>query len=96
MVLHSQLILTVNPDHSWPESIRYHHAALERFAGYAKVVQHVMGENWFETTPLTGMFGFSLRTQTPSYRYFGGRIGTPPFGDHALGGGSVFGSFGTY
>lgn len=96
MVLHSQLILTVNPDYSWPESIRYHHAALERFAGYAKVVAHVMGESWFETTPLSGMFGFSLRTQTPPYLYFGGRIATPPFGDHALSGGSEFGSIGTY
>lgn len=95
-VLHAQLVQTVNPDSSWPESIRYHHAALERFAGYAKVIEHQIGENWFEETPLASMFGFSLRTQTPAYRYFDNRIGTPPFGDHALNGGSEFGSFGTY
>ncbi|ACT00641.1 heparinase II/III domain-containing protein [Paenibacillus sp. JDR-2] len=96
VVLHAQLMQTVNPDSSWPESIRYHHAALERFAGYAKVTRHMMGENWFQDTPLASMFGFSLRTQTPAYRYFDNRIGTPPFGDHALSGGAEFGSFGPY
>ncbi|WP_438351513.1 heparinase II/III domain-containing protein [Paenibacillus sp. FA6] len=96
MVLHSQLVMNVNPDNSWPESIRYHHAALERFAGYAKVLSHVMGENWFETTALAQMFGYSIDVQTPGYRYFDGRVGTPPFGDHMLTGGSEFGSYGTY
>lgn len=93
MVLISQLRLNINPDHSWPESIRYHTAALERFSGYAKVVKHVMGENLFETTPLKGMFEFMLQTQTPPYRYFNHRIGTPPFGDHALRDGSEFACF---
>ncbi|TCM99740.1 heparinase II/III-like protein [Paenibacillus sp. BK033] len=95
-ILKAQLELNVNPDSSWPESIRYHHAALERFAGYAKVLQNVQGENWFEITPLTRMFGFSIEMQTPAYEYFSGRIGTPPFGDHALGGGEEFGSFAVY
>ncbi|WP_235941535.1 heparinase II/III domain-containing protein [Paenibacillus puerhi] len=95
-VLEAQLKLNVNPDHSWPESIRYHHAALERFAGYAKVVQHMMGEDWFSTTPLAGMFEFAVQTQTPAYRYFDNRIATPPFGDHALGDGSEFAYFSTY
>nr|WP_306812997.1 heparinase II/III family protein [Paenibacillus soyae] len=95
-VLKAQLELNVNPDSSWPESIRYHHAALERFAGYAKVLHHVMGENWFETTPLARMFGFSIEMQTPGYDFFSGRVGTPPFGDHALGGGGEFGSFPVY
>ncbi len=95
-ILKAQLELNVNPDSSWPESIRYHHAALERFAGYAKVLHHVMGENWFETTPLARMFGFSIEMQTPGYAYFSGHIGTPPFGDHALSGGEEFGSFAIY
>jgi hypothetical protein len=95
-VLRSQLLLNVNPDSSWPESIRYHHAALERLAGYAKVLENVTGDNWFMTTPLAAMFGYSLQMQTPGYAYFGGRIGTPPFGDHALGGGTEFGIFGVY
>ncbi|MCA0755863.1 heparinase II/III-family protein [Paenibacillus sp. N4] len=95
-VLKAQLELNVNPDCSWPESIRYHHAALERFAGYAKVLHNVFGENWFETTPLARMFGYSIEMQTPGCGYFSGRIGTPPFGDHALGGGGEFGSFATY
>lgn len=95
-VLLAQLQLKVNPDGSWPESIRYHHAALERFAGYAKVLKKVTGENWFETTPLADMFRYVIEMQTPGYEYFGGRIGTPPFGDHALGGGEEFGYFPTF
>ncbi|WP_245864447.1 hypothetical protein [Paenibacillus donghaensis] len=87
-ILKAQLELNVNPDNSWPESIRYHHAALERFAGYAKAARNVLGDDWFQTTPLAQMFGFSIEMQTPGYEYFGGRIGTPPFGDHALGGGA--------
>lgn len=92
-VLLAQLRLKVNPDGSWPESIRYHHAALERFAGYAKVLKKVTGENWFESTPLGDMFHYAIEMQTPGYEYFGGRIGTPPFGDHALGSGEEFGYF---
>ncbi|WP_168120541.1 heparinase II/III family protein [Paenibacillus sp. HB172176] len=95
-VLESQLRLNVNADHSWPESIRYHHAALERFAGYARIARHMMGDNWFKTTPLGRMFGFSIQVQTPAYRYFDNRIGTPPFGDHVLGGGGEFACFGMY
>lgn len=96
MVLKSQLELNVNPDSSWPESIRYHHAALERFAGFAKVLKNVTGENWFAETSLGRMFGYSLNLQTPGYRYFDGHIGTPPFGDHALGGGVEFSNYRTY
>lgn len=95
-ILKAQLELNVNQDSSWPESIRYHHAALERFAGYAKVADNVLGENWFAETPLLRMFGFSIDVQTPGYTYFDGRIGTPPFGDHALGGGGEFGMMAAY
>ncbi|WP_217591731.1 heparinase II/III family protein [Cohnella sp. GbtcB17] len=95
-VLKAQLELNVNPDRSWPESIRYHHAALERFAGIAKVLLNGTGDDWFRTTPLARMFGFSIEMQTPGYAYFGDRIGTPPFGDHALGDGGEFGSFAAY
>ncbi|MGG1556384.1 heparinase II/III domain-containing protein [Paenibacillus ferrarius] len=95
-VLQAQLSLNVHPDGSWPESIRYHHAALERFAGYAKVVAHMMGDNWFATTRLPDMFEYSVQVQTPGYAFFDGRIGTPPFGDHALSGGAEFGSYTTY
>ncbi|WP_145325373.1 heparinase II/III domain-containing protein [Paenibacillus xylanexedens] len=95
-ILKAQLELNVNPDGSWPESIRYHHAALERFAGYALVLKNITGEDWFRTTPLLRMFNYAVEVQTPGYRYFAGRIGTPPFGDHVLGGGEEFGYFATY
>lgn len=96
MVLRSQLMTNVNADSSWPESIRYHHAVLERLASYAKVLEHVTGDDWFHTTPLADMFDYGIEMQTPGYRFFDGRIGTPPFGDHALGGGGEFGLFATY
>ncbi|WP_207652208.1 heparinase II/III domain-containing protein [Clostridium oryzae] len=37
-----------------------------------------------------------MNLQTPAYEYFNGNIGTPPFGDHALSGGSEFGIYGIY
>lgn len=95
-VLKAQLMLNINPDGSWPESIRYHHAALERFAGYAKVLKNVTEEDWFETTPLARMFRYPIDVQTPGYAYFSERIGTPPFGDHALGGGEEFGYYSVF
>lgn len=95
-VLRAQLELNVNPDGSWPESIRYHHAALERFAGYATALKNVTGEDWFHTTPLASMFGYSIDMQTPGYAYFDERIGTPPFGDHALGDGAEFGYYAVF
>lgn len=95
-VLRAQLELNVNADGSWPESIRYHHAALERFAGYATALKNVTGEDWFNATPLARMFGYGVDMQTPGYAYFDGRIGTPPFGDHALGGGEEFGYYAVF
>ncbi|NMO94970.1 heparinase II/III domain-containing protein [Paenibacillus lemnae] len=95
-ILKAQLELNVNPDASWPESIRYHHASLERFAGYAKVLKNVTGEDWFQTTPLTRMFSYGIDMQTPGYDFFDGKISTPPFGDHALGGGEEFGYFAVF
>ncbi|MGN0243154.1 MAG: heparinase II/III family protein [Lachnospiraceae bacterium] len=89
-VLHSQLLLNINEDGSWPESIRYHHAALQRFAGVAKVVRFCMGDDWFRTTKLGSMFDYSLHMQTPAYEYFGNHVSTPPFGDHVLGDGKEF------
>jgi len=96
-VLKAQLELNVNPDHSWPESIRYHVAALERFAGYAKVSQFITGQQWFTVdSVLPGMFKYLIDMQTPSYPYFNHTIGTPPFGDHALTAGAEYGSFPVY
>lgn len=95
-VLKAQLMYNVNPDGSWPESIRYHHAALEHFASYARGVQKNMGENWFQDTLLKDMFVFSLNLQTPAYPYFDWKISTPPFGDHALSCGKEFSVYGPY
>lgn len=95
-VLRAQLKYNVNPDGSWPESIRYHHAALEHFAGYARAVLLNMGEDWFRETPLGEMFTYSLNLQTPGYLYYGNRIGTPPFGDHVLDDGREFAIYGIY
>ena len=95
-VLRAQLAVNLNPDGSWPESIRYHHAALEHFATFAAVWQQETGEDWMETTRLKDMFAYAIHTITPSYAYFDGRIGTPPFGDHKLSGGEEFSIYGKY
>lgn len=46
MVLNAQLQLGMNPDNSWPESIRYHRAVIERFSGYALALRKETGEDW--------------------------------------------------
>lgn len=89
-VLRGQLETNRNPDGSWPESIRYHHAALEHFALYALLLRRETGEDWFAGTALPQMFGYSAAVQTPPMPYFEGRVGTPPFGDHKLSGGEDY------
>ena len=95
-VLKAQLKEKLNNDGSWPESIRYHNAVLQRFAGVASVIKHFTGEDWFLETRLTTMFSYVVRMQTPPYEYFNGHISTPAFGDHITGDGSEFAYFTTY
>ena len=95
-VLKAQLSMNLNRDGSWPESIRYHHAALEHFASFAALWRQETGEDWLQTTRLKDMFAYTIHTVTPPYAYFGGHIGTPPFGDHRLSGGTEFGIYGLY
>lgn len=95
-VLRAQLSVNLNRDGSWPESIRYHFAALEHFATFAAAWKQETGEDWLLTTSLKAMFAYCLHTVTPPYEYFEGRIGTPPFGDHRLSGGTEFGIYGLY
>ena len=89
-VLRGQLEANLNPDGSWPESLRYHHAALEHFATYAQLLRRETGENWFAQPALQDMFRYSAAVQTPPLRYFGNRVTTPPFGDHALNDGKEY------
>ena len=95
-VLRAQLEVNLNEDGSWPESIRYHHAALEHFATFAALWKQETGEDWLLTTRLREMFLYTIHTVTPPYAYFNGRIGTPPFGDHRLNGGDELGIYGLY
>lgn len=95
-VLRAQLTVNLNPDGSWPESIRYHHAALEHFASFARAWRQETKEDWLLTTRLKDMFEYTIHTLTPPYVYFDGRIGTPPFGDHKLGGGEELAVYGLY
>ncbi len=95
-VLEAQLTVNLNADGSWPESIRYHHAALEHFATFAAAWKQETGEDWLVTTRLKDMFAYTIHTITPPYEYFDGKIGTPPFGDHRLSGGNEFGIYGLY
>ncbi len=93
-VLEAQLAVNLNADGSWPESIRYHHAALEHFASFAAAWKQETGENWLVATRLKDMFAYTIHTITPPYTYFENRIGTPPFGDHRLSGGEEFQIYG--
>ncbi len=95
-VLEAQLSVNLNDDGSWPESIRYHHAALEHFASFARIWKQETGEDWLLTTRLKEMFRYTIHTLTPAYVYFDGRTGTPPFGDHRLSGGEELGIYGVY
>lgn len=89
-VLSAQMHVNLNPDGSWPESLRYHHAALEHFCTFARFWEHETGENWFTAHRMDRMFAFSAGVQLPPCAYFDGRISTPPFGDHRLGNGAEY------
>lgn len=89
-VLSAQMRINLNDDGSWPESLRYHHAALEHFCTFARFWQHETGENWFTAHRMDRMFAFTAGVQLPPCSFFGGRISTPPFGDHRLGNGSEY------
>lgn len=95
-ILRAQLEVNLNKDGSWPESIRYHHAALEHFATFAAAWKQETGEDWLFGTRLKEMFAYTIHTITPPYEYFGSHVGTPPFGDHRLGGGTELGIYGLY
>lgn len=84
ILLRSQLKENVNEDGSWPESIRYHFAALSRFLIYSKALLNCTGKNWFKDGPLVQMFRYAIMMQTPPYEYFENQISTVNFGDHTL------------
>lgn len=96
MFLRNQLRFKVNKDGSWPESLRYHFAALSRFLVYAKVLINCIGENWFSDGPLLNMFRYAVMVQTPPYDFFDNKIATVNFGDHVLDGGGSFYLAGIY
>lgn len=89
-ILAAQMNVNLNADGSWPESLRYHHAALEHFCTFARFWEHETGENWFTAHRLDRMFAFSTGAQLPPCNYFDKRISTPPFGDHKLGNGGEY------
>lgn len=95
-VLSAQLTIGLNPDGSWPESLRYHHAALEHFCTFARFWKHETGENWFKSHRVDRMFAYTASVQLPPSAYFDGRISTPPFGDHRLGNGAEYHLLGTW
>lgn len=94
--LKSQLLGNISGDGSWPESMRYHIAATERFAIYARVLKHCTGEDWFKETPLTDMIYFPVAMQTPPYEFMDGKISTPTIGDHIMQAGKEFEMLGLY
>lgn len=88
--LKSQLEVRLHKDGSWPESIRYHFAVIDRFGVYAYACRCCTNRDWFKETRLKDMFGFVIGIMTPPYEYFDNKVCTPNFGDHALNHGEQF------
>ncbi|WP_141505196.1 heparinase II/III domain-containing protein [Paenibacillus luteus] len=95
-VLKGQLDHHLNEDGSWPETIRYLYEVVMRYSIFAKALRNMSGENWFHGTKLAKAFEFMVSVQTPPYRYFDDKIGSPNFGDHILGDGYEFAPLGIY
>lgn len=94
--LEAQLHDSVNPDGSFPESLRYHMSAMMRYTMFAGILSNCTGVDWYKTTPLKAMFRCYADMITPDYAFFGGRPSTPTFGDHNLDDGSAFLQFGLH
>lgn len=93
--LRGQLSHNLNPDGSWPESIRYHFAVLDHLCTFARAWQKASGENWFLQYGIDKMFAYGADIHMPGYEYLGNAIATPPFGDHRLDG-DDFRAYGLY
>lgn len=92
--LKCQLTEHINPDGSFPESMRYHMATLSRYAVYAKAVKNCTGDDLFSI--LVNMFSYPACVCTPEYDFNGGSPDTPVFGDHSMSCGQCFDVFGLY
>ncbi|OAX48570.1 heparinase II/III domain-containing protein [Paenibacillus sp. AD87] len=96
LILKGQLDYHINEDGSWPESIRYLFAVIQRYGTFAKTLRHMTGENWFQGTRFSSTFKYALSVQTPPYVFFDNKISTPNFGDHTLDNGGGFAVLGLY
>ncbi|MCW3790227.1 heparinase II/III-family protein [Paenibacillus sp. LS1] len=96
LILKGQLDYHINEDGSWPESIRYLFAVIQRYGTFAKTLRHMTGENWFQGTRFSSTFQYALSVQTPPYVFFDNKISTPNFGDHTLDDGVGFAVLGLY
>ncbi|WP_339308092.1 heparinase II/III family protein [Paenibacillus sp. FSL R5-0519] len=96
LILKGQLDYHINEDGSWPESIRYLFAVIQRYGTFAKTLRHMTGENWFQGTRFSSTFQYALSVQTPPYTFFDNKISTPNFGDHTLDNGAGFAVLGLY
>ena len=94
--LKAQIDDHVNPDGSFPESLRYHMAALSRYTFIASVLGRGTGDDWYRSTRLRDMFRYYADMVTPPYAYKGGHRSTPTFGDHQLGDGTEFAQLGLH
>lgn len=94
--LKAQIDDHVNPDGSFPESLRYHMAALSRYTFVAGVLGRGTGDDWYRSTRLRDMFRYYADMVTPPYVYKNGRRSTPTFGDHQLGDGTEFAQLGLH
>ncbi|MGN0243235.1 MAG: heparinase II/III family protein [Lachnospiraceae bacterium] len=92
----AMLIENMREDGSWPESVRYHNAAVSKLAVLAKAVRASSGIDWFADPQINfyKAFDYLCNIQTPTYA--NANASTPFFGDHILSTGSELYMCGLY
>lgn len=76
--LKSQLNDHVNPDGSFPESLRYHLAAMSRYTFVARALGHCTGADWYRETRLKDMFRYFSDMVTPAYPFSNTKVPSQP------------------
>lgn len=80
----AMLLVNIRKDGSWPESLRYHNAAISKLAVMAKCLRASTGFDWYANKDLEFYRSFDYLTYIQTPRYASGNASTPFFGDHNL------------
>lgn len=92
----AMLLVNIREDGSWPESVRYHNAAVSKLAVLAKCLRSSTSFDWFANKELNFYRSFDYLTWIQTPRYANGNASTPFFGDHNLSSGDELYMCGLY